>query len=80
MGRDTTTSGNNDIFFSFSHDGGQTFSTKNISNNTANSEDPQISSQGNNVYVVWQRWYLATMISSLQGVLMVVRHLVNQTT
>jgi len=51
---DTTTSADNDIFFSFSHDGGQTFSTKNISNDTANSEETQISSQGNNVYVVWQ--------------------------
>ena len=51
---DTTSSADNDIFFSFSHDGGQTFSTKNISNDTANSEETQISSQGNNVYVVWQ--------------------------
>ena len=35
-----------DIFFSFSHDGGQTFSTPpdNISNNTGRSHNPQISS------------------------------------
>ena len=35
-----------DIFFSFSHDGGQTFSIPpdNLSNNTGNSVNPQISS------------------------------------
>ena len=43
-----------DIFFAMSTDGGQTFSTKNISNNTGGSHDAQISSEGNNVYVVWQ--------------------------
>jgi hypothetical protein len=38
--------GNNDIFFSFSHDSGQTFSTPpdNLSNSTGRSENPQISS------------------------------------
>ena len=38
--------GNNDIFFSFSHDSGQTFRTPpdNISNSTGRSENPQISS------------------------------------
>jgi hypothetical protein len=43
-----------DIFFSFSHDGGQTFSTRNLSNTTGFSGDPQISAKGNNVYVVWE--------------------------
>jgi hypothetical protein len=43
-----------DIFFARSTDGGQTFSTPdNISENTGNSNSPQISSEGNNVYVVW---------------------------
>ena len=43
-----------DIFFAMSTDGGQTFSTKNISNNTGRSFSPQISSIENIVYVVWQ--------------------------
>ena len=48
------TPGNSDIFFAFSTDNGQTFSTPdNLSQNTGDSEDPQISSEGNNVYVVW---------------------------
>jgi hypothetical protein len=52
--KDNTPS-NNDIFFAVSRDGGQTFSTpKNISETTAISERPQISAEGNNVYVVWQ--------------------------
>jgi hypothetical protein len=43
-----------DIFFARSTNGGQTFSTPdNISENTGNSNSPQISSEGNNVYVVW---------------------------
>jgi hypothetical protein len=47
-------SGNDIIFFSFSHDNGQTFSTPdNISENTGVSGVPQISSEGNNVYVIW---------------------------
>jgi len=46
--------GNRDIFFARSTDGGQTFNTKNISNNTGDSVNPQISVEGNNVYVVWQ--------------------------
>ncbi len=51
----TPTSGNFDIFFSFSHDGGQTFSEPdNLSNNTGFSVEPQISTEGNNVYVVWR--------------------------
>ena len=46
-----------DTFFSFSHDSGQTFSEPfNISNSTSRSFDPQISSQGNNVYVVWEEF------------------------
>jgi hypothetical protein len=48
------TPGNSDIFFAFSTDNGLTFSTPdNLSENTGNSVDPQISSEGNNVYVVW---------------------------
>jgi len=37
-----------------STDGGQSISTKNLSNNTGDSHEAQISSEGNNVYVVWQ--------------------------
>ncbi len=51
----TTTDGNVDIFFARSTDGGLTFSDpKNISETTGFSAGPQISSDGNNVYVVWQ--------------------------
>jgi hypothetical protein len=43
-----------DIFLASSNDKGQTFgSTINLSNNTGYSEYPQITSSGNNVYVVW---------------------------
>jgi hypothetical protein len=46
---------NFDIFFSFSQNGGQTFSDPfNISNSTGISGNPQISVEGNNVYVVWE--------------------------
>ena len=48
------TPGNDDIFFAFSTNNGQTFSTPdNLSENDGTSEDPQISSEGTNVYVVW---------------------------
>jgi hypothetical protein len=49
------TAGINEIFFAVSNDNGQTFSTpaENISNNTGSSEFPQISTEGNNVYVAW---------------------------
>ena len=51
---DGSTDGNNDIFFAFSTDGGLTFSEpENISENAGLSIDPQISSEGNNIYVVW---------------------------
>jgi hypothetical protein len=50
----TTTFGEYDIFFAVSTDNGQTFSTPiNLSNNVGFSVDPQISTEGNNVYVVW---------------------------
>ncbi len=50
-----TTDGNLDIFFATSSDGGLTFTDpKNISEITGSSDSPQISSDGNNVYVVWQ--------------------------
>ena len=50
------TPGNNDIFFAVSNNNGQTFSTPvdNLSENMGDSIVPQISSEGNNVYVVWQ--------------------------
>lgn len=47
-------SGNNDIYFKKSTDGGKTFdNTINLSNNDGRSYDPQIVVSGNNVYVVW---------------------------
>jgi hypothetical protein len=50
----TTTDGNSDIFFARSTDGGLTFSEpKNISESTGISSTTQISSDGDNVYVVW---------------------------
>jgi len=42
-----------DIFFAKSNDKGKTFSSINLSNNKGGSLWPQISSEGNNVYVVW---------------------------
>jgi hypothetical protein len=43
-----------DIFLASSNDNGKTFgSTINLSNNTGYSEHPQITSSGDNVYVVW---------------------------
>ena len=49
------TPGNNEIFFAVSNDNGQTFSTpKNISKTLQDSERPQITSEGDNVYVVWR--------------------------
>ncbi|MGD1836239.1 MAG: sialidase family protein [Nitrososphaeraceae archaeon] len=45
---------NSDIFFSASTDNGQTFSEPdNISDNEGDSNDPQIATEGDNVYVVW---------------------------
>ena len=47
--------GNNEIFFRVSSNGGLAFSNAiNLSNNSATSQKPQISSSGNNVYVVWE--------------------------
>jgi hypothetical protein len=49
------TSLNRDIYFISSNDGGQTFGdVVNLSNNTADSYNQEISVSGNNVYVVWQ--------------------------
>ena len=43
-----------DIFLASSNDKGQTFGSPiNLSNNTGYSENPQITSSGDNVYVVW---------------------------
>ena len=48
-------SGNYEVLLKVSNDGGKKFSgIKNLSNNTGNSEFPQIAAAGNNVYVVWQ--------------------------
>jgi hypothetical protein len=45
---------NFEIFFARSTDGGMTFSEPiNISDNEGDSSDPQISIEGNNMYVVW---------------------------
>ena len=50
---------NIEVYFVVSHDNGQTFNTPiNISNNVSNSSVPQISSSGDNVYVVWQNFIL----------------------
>ena len=38
----------------------------NLSENTGISEDPQISSEGNKVYVVWVDSFLVTLISFIQ--------------
>ena len=49
------TPGNFDILFRASGNEGSSFgSTKNLSNNDGDSEDPQIISSGGNVYVVWE--------------------------
>ena len=49
------TFGNFETFFVVSTDNGQTFNTPdNLSENTGDSRDAQISSSGNNVYVVWK--------------------------
>ena len=49
------TPGNYDIFFTYSSDNGSSFAPiRSLSNNTGNSEFPQIAVQGSNVYVVWQ--------------------------
>jgi hypothetical protein len=52
---DDFSSGNFEILFAASNNNGQTFSTPpdNLSNNAGISLDQQISSEGNNVYVVW---------------------------
>ena len=47
--------GDRDVFLAVSNNNGLTFSTPDkISDNTGTSQSPQISSEGNNVYVVWQ--------------------------
>jgi hypothetical protein len=49
------TNGNYDILFTYSSDNGTKFApVRNLSNNNGTSELPQIATQGNNVYVVWQ--------------------------
>src|SRR5918911_1799296 len=51
----TNKSGNNEVMFRASNDGGATFAKKiNLSNTTtAESEDAQIAAAGKNVYVTW---------------------------
>jgi hypothetical protein len=52
--RDETT-GNGDIYFRASDDSGEHFrGVKNLAINSGSSSEPQISSNGNNVYVVWR--------------------------
>ena len=52
---DTTNSNNKEIMFAKSEDNGKTFSkVKNISNNSKNSSNQEISAFDENVYVVWQ--------------------------
>ena len=47
--------GNYDVYFAYSSDNGKTFeSIRNLSKNNGTSELPQVTAQGNNVYVVWQ--------------------------
>jgi hypothetical protein len=54
LGSDNTT-GNDDIQYRRSTDGGASFgSTINLSNDPGLSQDPQIATSGNNVYVVWK--------------------------
>jgi glutaredoxin len=49
------TSGNYDIYFAHSSDNGKNFeSARNLSKNNGSSELPQVTADGNNVYVVWQ--------------------------
>jgi hypothetical protein len=49
------TSGNYDVYFAHSQDNGKNFeSVKNLSKNNGTSELPQVTAEGNNVYVVWQ--------------------------
>jgi glutaredoxin len=49
------TTGNYDIFFTHSSDNGSSFApVRNLSKNNGISQLPQITAQGNNVYVVWQ--------------------------
>jgi hypothetical protein len=51
----TNKSGNNEVMFRASNDGGATFAKKiNLSNTTgAESEDAQIAASGKNVFVTW---------------------------
>jgi hypothetical protein len=47
--------GNYDVYFAHSTDNGRTFeSVTNLSKNNGTSELPQVTAEGNNVYVVWQ--------------------------
>jgi hypothetical protein len=47
--------GNYDVYFAHSQDNGKNFeSVKNLSKNNGTSELPQVTAEGNNVYVVWQ--------------------------
>src|SRR5881409_2362770 len=46
--------GNNEVFFGASNDGGTTFDKEiNLSNTRGGSADSQVSAQGNNAYVTW---------------------------
>ena len=53
--RDQSNGGDQDIFFTVSHDNGQTFLDKpiDLSDNDGDSTNQQMLVSGNNVYVVW---------------------------
>jgi hypothetical protein len=52
---DTTDTGSGQVMFAKSSDSGATFTvSKNLSNNTGDSTNPNVAISGNNVYVVWE--------------------------
>ena len=63
---DNTNEGSIDIFFTVSNDNGQTFSSpENLSNTPLTSFKPKISTDGNNVYVVWEETQENTFVSDI---------------
>lgn len=65
--------GNNEVFFAASNDGGKTFDKEiNLSNAKGGSADSQIAAQGDNVYVTWWdnktgNWQVFSRASSESG-------------
>jgi hypothetical protein len=69
--------GNNEVFFAGSNDGGKTFDKEiNLSNAKGGSADSQITAQGNNVYVTW--WDNKTGNWQVFSVMIMVKHLAMQ--